>query len=252
VTYDGRGLTFGTVAENYDRYRSDTPAEAAELFGDLSGLKVLDVGAGTGKLTRFLVGLGAEISVVEPDDDMRRVLMRQSPGVHELIGSAEEIPVADAAFDVVASSSAWHWFRQPETTIEMSRILRDDGRLFVLWNGFSRDVEWARDLMKLRNQATDANARPRGWSATLDLDGDFVDVRDFSIDWTWPRTIDQVVALFGTYSGAIIQSDENKSRLSDIIRGRLQEIVGDPKAQGDVTVDIPMTLRGTTARRQPR
>ncbi len=73
-------------------FRPGPPSEAAALFGDLAGSQVLDVGAGTGKLTRFLLGLGATISVIEPDDEMRTVLVRESPGVTALIGSAETVP----------------------------------------------------------------------------------------------------------------------------------------------------------------
>jgi len=249
---DGRGRKFGTVAESYDLYRADPPEETSAIVGDIAGLEVLDVGAGTGKLTRFLLGRGARVSVIEPDDDMRRVLTRRSPEVNELLGSAEDVPVADASFDAVLSSSAWHWFRQPEATNEMARVLRDDGSLYVLWNGFSRDVAWTEGLTKIRERPEDVNKKPRGWNATFDADGAFVDVHDFSLGWTWSRTIDQVVGLFGTYSGAIIQGDEDKAKLDDRVRVLLRDYVGDPTAQGDVVVDVPMCLRGTIARRRAR
>jgi 16S rRNA A1518/A1519 N6-dimethyltransferase RsmA/KsgA/DIM1 with predicted DNA glycosylase/AP lyase activity len=93
---DGRGLKFGTVAEQYDRYRPSPPDTAADLLGDIRGPDVLEVGAGTGKLTRFLLGLGAHMSIIEPDGDMRKVLVRQSPEVTVLSGRAESVPVADA------------------------------------------------------------------------------------------------------------------------------------------------------------
>jgi SAM-dependent methyltransferase len=252
VSDDGRGLTFGTVAESYDLYRPDSPAEAAAFIGDIDGRSVLDVGAGTGKLTRFLLQRGAKVSVVEPDDEMRRVLMRRSPEVVELLGTAERIPVGDASFDAVLSSSAWHWFTQPEATNEMARVLRDNGALVVMWNGFSRDVAWTEGLTKIRERPEDVNKKPRGWNATFDANGEFVDVRDFSLGWTWPRTIDQVVGLFGTYSGAIIQSDENKAKLEGRVRQLLRDYLGDPTASGDVVVDVPMWLRGTSARRRSR
>jgi SAM-dependent methyltransferase len=246
VSDDGRGLKFGTVAESYDRYRPGPPKEAAALLGNLAGLEVLEVGAGTGKFTRLLLELGARLSVIEPDDDMRRVLVRRSPEVHVLLGRAEDVPVAESSFDAVVSSSAWHWFTQPDATNEMARVLRDDGSLCVLWNGFSRDDPFMAELTKFRQRPDDTNVRPRGWRAHFDPDGSFVDVRDVSLDWTWTRTIDDVVALFGTYSGAIIQSDENRHTMERLVRQRLVEHVGDS------VVELPMTLRGTTARRRPR
>lgn len=249
---DGRGLKFGTVAENYDLYRADPPNEAGTLLENVHGLDVLDVGAGTGKLTRFLLGLGAKVSVIEPDDDMRKVLTRRSPDVHVLHGAAESVPVVDGAFDAVFSSSAWHWFHQPEATNEMARILRDNGTLYVLWNGFSRDDPWTESLSKLRERGGDLNARPRGWEASFDVDGDFIDVRHVTLDWTWSRTVDEVVGLFGTYSASIIQSESDKADLAQKARSRLIERVGNPNAAGDSVIELVMTLRGTIARRRPR
>ena len=122
---DGRGLKFGTVAESYDRFRPGPPIETADLLGDLTGQEALEVGAGTGKFTRLLLELGAIVSIVEPDVDMRRVLLRQSPEVQVLDGRAEELPVAERSFDVIVSSSAWHWFTQPDATNEIARALRE-------------------------------------------------------------------------------------------------------------------------------
>jgi SAM-dependent methyltransferase len=243
---DGRGLKFGTVAAQYDRYRPSPPDSAAELLGDLRGRDVLDVGAGTGKLTRFLLGLGANVSVIEPDDEMRSVLVRQSPEVTVLSGSAESVPIADASFDMIISSSAWHWFTQPDATNEFARVLRDNGTLHVWWNGFSRDVPWMAELTKMRERDDDVNRRPRGWRAEFDPGGPFVDAQDFTLHWEFPRTIDEVVGYFGTYSGTIVAGDEFQRSVEERVRARLHEFFG----EGDVV--LPMTLRGTIARRRPR
>jgi ubiquinone/menaquinone biosynthesis C-methylase UbiE len=197
-------------------------------------------------LTRFLLGLGAKVSIIEPDDDMRKILTRRSPEVRVLNGRAESVPVDDASFDAVFSSSAWHWFTQPDATNEMARVLRDNGALQVWWNGFSRAVPWMRELTKLREREDDVNRRPRGWRAQLDPESPFYDVRDFSIDWTWPRTVDEVVGNFRTYSGSIIRSEADQRALAEKVRAALLEQFGDG------VIELPMTLRGTTARRRPR
>jgi SAM-dependent methyltransferase len=246
VTYDGRGLKFGTVAEEYDRYRPSPPQEAAALAGDLTGLDVLDVGAGTGKLTRFLLRLGARVSVIEPDEAMRAVLTRRSPEVAVLLGSAESVPASDESFDAVFSSSAWHWFVQPDATNEFARVLRDGGALQVWWNGFGRDAPWMAELTALRQREGDPGARPRGWSATLDVEGPFEDIHDFELDWVWSRTIDDVVGNFFTFSAAIIRTEEEQREMAEKVRALLRERFGDGP------VELPMTLRGTTASRRSR
>jgi ubiquinone/menaquinone biosynthesis C-methylase UbiE len=239
---DPRAQSFGAVAELYDQYRPPPPEAARTLLGDLSGLDVLEVAAGTGIWSRFLLSLGASLTIVEPDDQMRAVLVRRSPQAHALIGTAESLPVEDASFDVVLVSSAWHWFTQPDATREMARVLRDEGRLFVQWNGFARDVEWVNELSKLREQSV----RPRSWRAGELTDPDFYDVEDFSIDWTWRRTTEELIKHFGTYSGVIGRTEEDRERMRQVIRGHLATVAVD-----DV-VDVPMTLRGTVAKRSAR
>jgi SAM-dependent methyltransferase len=246
VTYDGRGLTFGTVAEQYDTFRPDTPEGAVRYTGDLTGKRVLDVGAGTGKLTRFLVRHGAIVSVIEPDEEMRKILVRRSPEVEVLLGSAESVPAGDASFDAVFSSSAWHWFVQPDASNELARVLRDDGALHVWWNGASRDVAWVRELTAMRERPNDPGRRPRGWHVDFELEGPFVGAENFQLDWMWSRTIDEIVGSFATYSGAIIQGPEAQIALQEKVRQRLVEEFGDSP------IEMPMTLRGTNARRRTR
>jgi SAM-dependent methyltransferase len=243
---DRRGLRFGTVAEEYDKFRPDPPEAASSLVGDLSGRDVLEVAAGTGKLTRFLLGLGAQLTVIEPDDDMRKVLLRHSPGVRVVVGTAESVPEPDASFDAVFSSSAWHWFRQPDATNELGRVLRDNGVINVWWNSFDTEVPWMGELALLRERPGDESIRDRSHRAMFDPAGPFVDVEDFLLEWTWTRSIDDVVGNFGTYSGAIIRSDEERRHLAQRVREALTE-----RFENGV-VELPMALRGTTARRRPR
>jgi SAM-dependent methyltransferase len=246
MAYDKRGLTFGSVAEQYDEFRPGPPASAADLFDDLSGRDVLEVGAGTGKWTRFLVELGAVVTVVEPDDDMRAVLVRRSPNVRALQGAAEHLPVDEISYDAVLVSSAWHWFEQPDATNEMARVLRDHGRLAVLWNGFSRDVPWIASLAELRERPNDEGKRPRGWSAEFPADSPFDVDRHVEFNWEWTRTLEEMLALFGTYSGAIIQSDDDRNEMRAELRRRLA-----PMSVNGV-VRVPMTVRGTIATRRAR
>jgi SAM-dependent methyltransferase len=146
----------------------------------------------------------------------------------------------------VLVSSAWHWFEQPDATNEMARVLRDRGRLAVLWNGFSRDVPWIASLAELRERPHDEGKRPRGWSAEFSTDSPFDIERQVAFDWEWTRTVEEMISLFGTYSGAIIQSDDDRHAMQAELRRRLEPI----SVNG--VVQVPMTVRGTTATRRAR
>ena len=127
------GRTFGRVAAEYERARPPYPIEAVELAASELGLRtdasVLDLAAGTGKLTRMLAQLFAQVVAVEPDDAMRAHI----PG-DARAGSAEEIPLADAAVDAVFVADAFHWFDAASALGEIGRVARPGGGLVVLSN----------------------------------------------------------------------------------------------------------------------
>ena len=114
-------------------------AWAAERLGIGPGRDVLDLAAGTGKLTRQLVPLGARIVAVEPIDEMRTELERAVPGVEARSGTAEAIPLDDDSVDAVTCAQAFHWFRADEAVAEIRRVLRAGGGLALLWNGRNFD-----------------------------------------------------------------------------------------------------------------
>jgi hypothetical protein len=128
----------------------------------------------------------------------------------------------------------------------MARVLRDGGSLFVLWNGFSRDVAWLAPLIALRDRPEDDGKRPRGWAAEVGTESDFDVESQVEMDWTWTRNVDELVALFSTYSGAIIRTDEQRREMETELRARFDEIA----VLG--VLEMPMTVRGTVARRRAR
>ena len=134
---------FSAAAEVYERARPGYPDEAvawvAERLGIGPGRDVLDLAAGTGKLTRQLVPLGARVVAVEPIAAMRAELERAVPGVEALAGTAEAIPLTDGSMDAVTCAQAFHWFRTDEAVPEIRRVLRPGGGLALLWNG--RDLD---------------------------------------------------------------------------------------------------------------
>ena len=133
-------LSFEHVADAYERSRPQYAPDALTWIAERLPLRrVLDLGAGTGKLTRQLVALGAEVVAVEPGDEMRAVLHRVLPDVEALAGSAESIPLPDESVDVVTAAQAFHWFRTGEALTEIHRVLRPGGGFAFMWNHWDDD-----------------------------------------------------------------------------------------------------------------
>jgi SAM-dependent methyltransferase len=129
---------FGRAAADYELGRPSWPEDILDsVAGELglgAGSDVLDLAAGTGKLTRLLVPRFRRVVAVEPDDAMRAVLEQVVPGAEALAGSAESIPLDDDAVDCVFLAEAFHWFASDEVVAEIVRVLRPRGGLVVLWN----------------------------------------------------------------------------------------------------------------------
>ena len=145
---EGRGpaSSFAQVADSYERGRPSYPAEAVRwLVGD-EPLDVVDLGAGTGKLTRVLVALGHRVTAIEPLPEMLELLPAAAPGAKAVLGNAEVIPLPDAYADVVTAAQAFHWFDHEVALAEIARILRSDGHLGLVWNIRDDSDVWVADL----------------------------------------------------------------------------------------------------------
>ncbi len=139
---------FGAAAEAYERGRPDYPAAAiAALVARLEigpGMVVVDLAAGTGKLTRDLIPTDAEVIAIEPIDAMAALLARAVPTARLLRGTAEAIPLPDDSADVITVAQAFHWFDATRAAAEMGRVLRPGGAIAALWNTRRIDLEpWA-------------------------------------------------------------------------------------------------------------
>jgi SAM-dependent methyltransferase len=130
---------FGSAAEVYERARPSYPAEAVEWIVSRCALghgsTVLDVGAGTGKLTRLLLPSGARVIAVEPIDEMRALI----EGCETVAATAEDLPFADRSADAITVAQAFHWFDHDRALPELHRVLRPGGSLVLIWN--SRDLD---------------------------------------------------------------------------------------------------------------
>jgi len=120
--------------DDYERGRPGWPVEVVGIQPLPSTATTLELGAGTGKLTRLLVSNFDDVVAVEPDEGMRRVLAALCPQAQVLAGSAEEIPLADGSVDAVFAAEAFHWFEGGGALAEISRVLRPRGALVLMWN----------------------------------------------------------------------------------------------------------------------
>src|SRR6476646_2153710 len=138
--------SFGSVAAAYDRGRPSYPREAAVWLVGKSPVTVLELGAGTGKLTAELVALGHDVHATDPDTAMLDILRRDLPDVRTSVASAEEIPAPYRSVDVVVCAPSFHRFDLDRALPEIARVLRPGGRLALVWNQRDERIPWVRRL----------------------------------------------------------------------------------------------------------
>lgn len=216
-----RRLTFGAHADEYELARPAWPAEAARWFVPAGAALVVELGAGTGKLTRALVELGPRIVAVEPDPRMLVVLRgRDLEGV---LGSAEEIPVADGEADVVVAGSSFHWFDLERALPEIHRVLRPGGCFAFGWN--HRDVD---DPAGARLQAAidaaetgAAGWRTREWRAAVMEGALFGDVETAEFRHVHEFPGNALGSHLLSYAGIAALPDDERERLATAVRAAL-------------------------------
>jgi len=120
--------------DDYERGRPGWPREVVDVAGLPRSATVLDLGAGTGKLTRLLVSSFDRVIAVEPAEAMRRLLVTLCPGAESLAGTGQEIPLADGSLDAVFAAQSFHWFDDAQAGAELARVLRPGGAVVLIWN----------------------------------------------------------------------------------------------------------------------
>lgn len=160
---DDLARSFGAVAKAYDRGRPSYPDAAVSWLAGGDAKVVLELGAGTGKLTRQLVDEGHAVFATEPDEAMLAVLRERVPEVSAKVASAEDIPANDRSVDVVVVAQAFHWFDHEVAIPEIARVLKPGGHVSLVWNFFDQRIPWVRRLVNVvgehsatSNSASDA------------------------------------------------------------------------------------------------
>ena len=162
-----QAASFGAAADAYERGRPPYPAEAIDWLLPPGAMRVLDLGAGTGKLTRQLTGRGLDVTAVEPSEGMREQLGRAVPGVRVLAGTGERIPLPGRSVDAVLVAQAWHWVDPAQAVPEVARVLGPGGRLGLVWNIRDERADWVAGLGAILRRSdgarvsTNVSAEPR-------------------------------------------------------------------------------------------
>lgn len=246
-----RSGSFGEVAAHYDRFRPGPPTEAVDWLLPTRVERVVDLGAGTGALTRLLVERADEVVAVEPDDRMRSVLVKEVPKARAVTGRGEAMPLPDGCADAVLASSSWHWMDPIPTLHEVGRILKPKAILGALWTGPDPDgpfIAQARTLLAERPSGSNGSQQTDGLTglilgdalrpmSTLEIPEGvpFDQPEHEAFTWDVALNAEELIGLLGTLSWIITMPEETRNTLFAEARRLLRELLG---IEGELTVDV--------------
>ncbi|MFJ4039283.1 class I SAM-dependent methyltransferase [Microbacterium sp. NPDC090007] len=248
MTDGHKSTSFGQAAAAYESGRPGYPAEAVSWLLEPvreqgRALRVADVGAGTGKLTRTVVELGADVVAVDPDADMLAALRATVRGVPTFVGRAEALPLPDAGLDAVVMGQAWHWVDVEAASLEVARTLRSGGALGLVWNIRDDEVDWVRRLTAAMG-GSNAEVLLHTTGPRVAAPFDALEHRA----WRWERsiTLPQLRDLVFSRSDVITASAEERARIDAAVDGVVASVPG--LADGD-PVALPYITHAFRARR---
>lgn len=225
--------SFGSAAADYAAGRPSYPRQTiAWLLGD-APIDVVDVGAGTGKLTAAIVAAGHRVTAVEPDPVMLAALTTDLPGVAGLVGTGERLPLPDASADAIAFGQAWHWVDPIAASTEAARVLRPGGRLGLLWNLRDERVPWVHRLTRVMGGS---EAEQMIEADAVRIGPRFAPAERHVVDWTNPMSVEQIVRMAASRSYVITAPPERRRSVLDGVRNLLDT---DPATAGRDVIDLP-------------
>jgi SAM-dependent methyltransferase len=237
-------VSFGAVAGAYESGRPDYPREAVEwMLAPVRqhdrALRVADVGAGTGKLTRTIVEAGADVVAIDPDSSMLAELREHVHGVPTFVGTAERMPLPDASLDAVLLGQAWHWVDVVAASEEAGRVLRAGGVLGLVWNIRDEAVPWIAELTRVMRGSHAETMLAEGGAQVAAPIGPLEER-----SWQWTRTLGRTAFLdmVSSRSYIITATTEERARILAAVR-ELFDAERRRDESGAEVVDIPYVTR---------
>jgi SAM-dependent methyltransferase len=251
---DRASRSFGAVAGLYHRVRPGYPESAVSwaLAPLGSGpLRVVDLGAGTGILSRAIAALGHQVLAVEPDARMRDFLENNQPSgsnqVEALCGSAEAMPLLDGSVDAVLAGQAYHWFDPRHAHSEIGRVLRSGGVFAAIWNDRDESQGWLAELsVILSGMAGSAAGRSKSHSGPVDLGNNFGPVEPGIFSHSTTHTVESLLDLVRSRSYFLTAPPDRRNRILSTIRAMAEE---HPDLDTGTTFELPYLTRVYRARR---
>jgi SAM-dependent methyltransferase len=237
-----QAASFDRAADVYERARPEYPVEAVDWLLPACVATVLDLGAGTGKLTRALTARGLEVYAADPSPRMLDQLRAAVPGaiVHE--GTAEDIPLADASVDAVLVAQAWHWVDQDIALPSVARVLKPGGTLGLVWNIRDESVPWVARLTEIAHPAESEIFLETG---TIQRDG-FDEIESARFEWSSEFTRDDLLDLVRSRSYFITA---DAAEQASIIAGVNDLLDTDPDLAGRDSWTMPYVTYAFRMRR---
>lgn len=229
-----RASSFESGAAVYRATRPSYPDEAVRWSVPASARDVLDLAAGTGKLTERLVALGYHVVAVEPSDAMRAELTTLLPSVESHAGTAEAMDLPDSSVDAVTIAQAWHWVDEPAASAEIARVLRPGGQVAAIWNIRDTTVDWVGRWTEIVHRGDTLGPGLKYWDPVFG--SSFTDVERATFHWTQPLRPGDLRLLANSRSHLLLLPDDERDALLD----EVDDLVAThPDLRGRDVIDVP-------------
>jgi ubiquinone/menaquinone biosynthesis C-methylase UbiE len=231
-----QAASFDRAAEAYERARPEYPSEAVDWMLPPDAATVLDLGAGTGKLTRALAARGLEVFAVDPSPKMLDQLRAAVPDATISVGTAEDIPLPDASVDAIVVGQAWHWVDQEAALPSVARVLRAGGTLGLVWNLRDDRVPWVQRLTTIMHPAEGEIFMETGVIER----GPFGEIESTSFEWSRDFRRDELLDLVRSRSYVITAEPTERA---SILSGVNHLLDTDPDVGGQSSWSMPYVTR---------